>query len=371
MTEFISLSDIESAPAGVWPNTPVTPFMRQTFLAALERNGCVGPGTGWTPSHFCNDDLLIPAYVKDHSYGEYVFDWSWAEAYARYGMDYYPKLLLSVPFTPVPGPATSGGNELPDDFAAVLNEHCHSQQLSGWHLNFTNSALTEQLKQQQMPDGPHQRTGVQFHWFNRDYESFEHYLAHFVSRKRKNTLKERRSVSGQGYRCQRLTGTDIEAEHIHFFYQCYLNTYRERRSTPYLNEDFFQQLRQQMSDQMLLVICSNSEGPAAAALCFYDQTHLYGRYWGALVHADALHFEACYYQGIEFCIEKGLKAFNPGTQGEHKIARGFEPVLTHSFHWLAHPGFHQAVGDFVQEERQHILQYQQAARAQLPFHRAS
>ncbi|WP_430462196.1 GNAT family N-acetyltransferase [Thalassolituus sp. LLYu03] len=309
---------------------------------------------------------IIPCYIKTHSYGEYVFDWQWAEAYEKYGLNYYPKLLWAVPFTPATGPRLLSIKTRPGDWFDALSEHCLTQGLSGWHLNFPNPNA---IAGEPVQPAPALRSGCQFHWHNRQYSSFDDYLNHFVSRKRKSLKKERQKIAGQGLTLTRKTGNDISEADIRQFFQCYLNTYRSRRSYPYLNEAFFQQLRASMAEKMLLVSASYKGSPVASALFFFDESTLYGRYWGCLDEFDALHFEACYYQGIEFCIERKLQRFDPGTQGEHKIARGFEPVSTVSLHWLAHPGFHQAVKEFVQEEAAHMQRYQQEAASLLPFHR--
>ncbi len=346
------------------------PFLDYRFLAALEDSQCIGTSpahpSGWQACYLLSDDdgVIIPCYIKQHSYGEYVFDWSWAEAYQRYGLDYYPKLLWAVPFTPASGPRLLGpASALPQAIAAV-EEFSTEQCLSGWHLNFTDPETTRIVQQHVLPAT---RSGCQFHWFNENYQSFEHYLQQFASRKRKSVRKERQKVRAAGLTTTRSSGSAISAADMQFFYQCYCRTYDKRWSTPYLNEDFFQQLRATMAEKMLLVSVRHDQQPVAAALYFFDDDTLYGRYWGTLHEFDALHFEACYYQGIEFCIEQGLQRFNPGTQGEHKISRGFRPVFTHSFHRLQHPQFQQAVEQFVAEEQEHIRHYHAEAETLLPF----
>jgi len=390
MYVFSTLNSVTEVPADEWNSKlppSATPFLSHEFLSALEETGCVSAETGWTPCHLISEDrsLILPAYIKTHSYGEYVFDWSWAEAYANHGLDYYPKLLIGIPFTPVPGPRALGHI---DDIQALftgLNAFCEARGLTGWHMNFVNSSsdllssvsaktsTKTSVMSSTSADSPALRDGCQFIWRNRPdglpYQSFDEYLSTFVSRKRKTLLKERRKIAEQELSLKRLTGADISADDIGFFYHCYRDTYLQRRSMPYLSEEFFQKLRETMHQQMMLVIAEDSDGPCAAALCFHDDDTLYGRYWGCIKDYDALHFEACYYQGIEFCIERELTAFNPGTQGEHKISRGFAPEFTHSLHWLAHPGFQDAVQRFTSEERQHIQAYADDARTLLPFHR--
>jgi predicted N-acyltransferase len=350
------------------------PFLDYDFLVALEQTQCVGTDSGWIPAYFAafeNQQLIaaMPAFIKEHSYGEYVFDWSWADAYQRNGLAYYPKLLAAIPFTPVTGPRLIGDQFLWPEALTAISEYCLSNRLSGWHINFLdNNTLTHVNN---FKTGKDQealiRTACQFHWYNREYRNFEHYLEQFTSRKRKSVRKERDKIAAQGIRITRLTHKQITPEHIAFFYQCYQITYLRRRSQGYLNQAFFQQLRDVLNSQLMLVLAHKDDQPIAAALCFYDDDNLYGRYWGAIDDVDALHFEACYYQGIEFCIEQGIKHFDPGTQGEHKISRGFEPILTHSAHWLVHPQFHDAVAHFLAEEGQHILAYQGDAKTLQPF----
>lgn len=377
MGNFSTIEDIRQVSADAWDALVPGryPFASHAFLSALEASGCVSDRTGWQPAHHILTDeherliAAAPAYVKTHSYGEYVFDWAWAEAYQRYGMAYYPKLLLGIPFTPASGLRLLGKPEHFDGLYPQLASECEQQGYSGWHLNFPVSgefpapeATTEALR-------PGLRTACQFHWFNRGYDSFEHYLSHFVSRKRKSVLKERRQIRAQGVDIVRKTGSDISEDDLRYFYRCYVSTYQQRMSTPYLTLDFFRRLLDSLGDQMLLVQAQRDGNACASALYFFDDDTLYGRYWGCTEEISGLHFEACYYQGIEFCIEQGLKRFDPGTQGEHKISRGFEPVLTHSLHWLAHPSFQDAVGRFIVEETPHIEAYRDDAQSLLPFHR--
>lgn len=382
MTNFIEISGLHEISADEWDalNPTSYPFARHAFLNALETTRCVDSehlkitNTGWQPNHLvkrnAQNELVaaIPAYIKRHSYGEYVFDWQWAEAYAQYGMNYYPKLLCAIPFTPATGPRLLGKEHHFENIGNQLSQLCSEQGLSGWHLNFPMKQESDTLLTAASVE-VQPRLGCQFHWHNNNFTSFDHYLASFVSRKRKSVVKERRKVSEQGIRLERKTGEEITPEDIQFFYQCYLDTYQKRRSSPYLSEAFFLKLIVSMAEQMMLVLASHNNEPCAAALYFFDDNTLYGRYWGCLQDFDSLHFEACYYQGIEFCIEKKLQRFDPGTQGEHKISRGFRPVLTHSLHCLQHPGFNEAVGRFLEEETEHILAYQRDAETLLPFHR--
>ncbi|KZZ45903.1 hypothetical protein A3759_08120 [Thalassolituus sp. HI0120] len=364
------------------------PFLDYRFLKALEDNECIDANidnpleqshSGWLIHYLVGENAageiqqILPCFIKQHSYGEYVFDWAWADAYQRHGFDYYPKLLLAAPFTPATGPRVLG-TSTPDwsSVSAELYRQCVELDLSGLHINFISQGSHQQLSQVINVLG---RQACQFHWINQGadgerYQSFDHYLEHFTSRKRKSVRKERKKVSQQHIRIERKTADQISDDDIKVFYHCYQMTYARRRSRGYLNLDFFRQLLATMPEQLLLVSAAYEDAPdktIACALYLFDNDTLYGRYWGALADIDALHFEACYYQGIEFCIERGLKRFDPGTQGEHKISRGFQPTLTYSAHQLLHPEFNQAVARFLNEEEQHILAYRDDAEALLPF----
>lgn len=338
------------------------PFLQPAFLQALEDNHCVKGSSGWQPHYLQFADTVIPAFIKQHSYGEYVFDFAWADAYARYGYTYYPKLIIAAPFTPVPGPRLLG--EPNPQFWPALETHCRERGLSSVHVQFCEKNLIGQL-----PDNWLIREGVQFHWFNRGYENFEHYLSHFVARKRKSLLKERRRIQEQGIEVVRKTGHQLTPADWEVFYQCYHNTHAQRGRQGYLTRAFFQQLGQTMPEQILMVQAYQQQQALACALFFHDDNALYGRYWGTLAEVDYLHFELCYYQGIEFCIEQQLALFNPGTQGEHKIARGFEPVTTYSAHYIAEPAFARAIAEFIAQETRELAEYRAAAAQLLPFHR--
>lgn len=365
------------------------PFLRHDFLAALEDSGCTQTETGWTPKHLLVfDDAIqdkngkpqaiaaMPLYLKHHSYGEYVFDWAWADAYRRNGMDYYPKLLSAVPFTPATGPRLAIDNRLDSQHAnhrqqvihsvsEFLVSYCHEHGLSGWHQLF----LPEQQTKSWRAADSLTRTGCQFHWINRNYQNFDEFLQGFNSRKRKSVRKERRQVAEQGVTLSRLVGPEISKDDWDRFYHFYHTTYLKRSgNTGYLNREFFEAISRDLSDQILMVKADIAgQGTVACALCFFDDTHLYGRYWGCQVEVPGLHFEACYYQGIEFAIERGLKRFDPGAQGEHKIQRGFEPTLTYSQHWLADDRFHTAVDNFLTQETPGVEAYQTDCQSYLPF----
>lgn len=364
------------------------PFLRHEFLLALERSGSACAASGWQPAHLLVEDgaaliAVLPLYIKTHSYGEYVFDHAWANAYRQHGLDYYPKLLAAIPFTPASGPRLAhvatderATTLLMQTVGAALAQKCAEIGASGWHVLFPEERALP-LWRQAGPD-VRVRLGCQYHWFNggdASCRSFDDFLAALASRRRKEIKRERRKVAEQGVRLQRYTGAQITTEIWQQFYRFYqLTNLRYNRHGGYLTPEFFAELHRTMSGQMLLVMAYAEEdgrdgtgGAIAAALNFFSSDTLYGRYWGATREVEFLHFETCYYQGIEFCIERGLTRFDSGAQGEHKIARGFRPVLTYSTHWIAHPGFRAAIGDFLAEEGAAVRQYRQRACAALPF----
>ena len=374
--QFELIDSINAVDARQWDQLWATdyPFVQHTFLAALESSGSVSATTGWQPQHLIGylDGQLkvaIIAYLKQHSWGEYVFDFAWAEAYQRNNLSYYPKLLSAIPFTPASGPRWAFADDLDHDKTlqqsiGFLQNFCFENQISGWHCLFSDTQQSEKLINAKAP----QRLGCQFHWYNKQYSSFEDFINGFTSRKRKNLRKERQTVTASGVQLHRLTGNDITQQHWDDFYQFYHTTYLKRSgSTGYLNRDFFQRLASAIPDQLLMVVAEQNHEPIAAALFFFDSQKLYGRYWGCRQEISGLHFEACYYQGIEFAIEQGLQSFDPGAQGEHKIQRGFEPTLTYSNHWLAHPEFSHAINDFLQREKPSIIEYQSQCSEHLPF----
>ena len=352
------------------------PFTRYEFLAALESSACVGATTGWLAQHivvFRGDKLVaaIPSYLKSHSYGEYVFDWSWAQAYAEAGLDYYPKLISAVPFTPVPGPRllcseSEKTEELVFEIFTAIKTHVQSDNLSGWHLLFPLREILEPFKGQ----GLLTREDIQFHWHNQSYKKFDDFLATLRSSKRKQIKRERRIVADQLVQMRRYSGADIDPWVLENFYICYCQTYLRRSGhRGYLNQEFFESIVKTMADQMMIVLALKDDRAVAASLFFFDNDNLYGRYWGYISDIDCLHFEACYYQGIDFAIERQLQRFNPGTQGEHKLVRGFEPTKTYSLHWVADVRFQNALEDFMQREAQYKTDYQAAAKENLPFRR--
>lgn len=351
------------------------PFLRHAYLHALEASGSVSVATGWEPYHLSvwqGEQLVaaMPMYRKHHSYGEYVFDWGWADALERAGGRYYPKALSAVPFTPVPGMRTliakqADAKAVRELLARAWREQCQDQGLSSWHLLFANEADVSAW-QAQCPELI-TREGVQFQWRDRGFGDFDGFLATLTSKRRKMIKRERRLVAEQGLRVTCLEGDAISPADIAHFYRCYSITYHERGRAPYLNQDFFERLRQSMPESMVLVQANVEGRPVAAALYFRGTASLYGRYWGSEVVADCLHFEACYYQGIDYCLRRGLSLFDPGTQGEHKLVRGFAPQRVRSLHYISHPGLAAGVAQFCQEEGQHVSAYRDAAYDALPF----
>lgn len=351
------------------------PFSRHEFLAALEDSGCTTNESGWQVAHLLvyeDQELLaaMPGYIKYHSYGEYVFDWAWADVYQRFGFNYYPKWISAIPFTPCAGSRLliRTSQESTAVIAAIctaLEKECELKDYSGWHCLFP----TEDQSKLFLPAQTMQRLGCQFHWFNHSYHHFDDFLARMASRKRKNITKERNQVSAQGVTFIVKEGAAITVEDMDLFYALYRNTYLKRSGhTGYLSQDFFQRLTQTFANFTVLV-CAVTEQQTviAAALFFRDQHTLYGRYWGCFEEYQFLHFETCYYQGIEYAIANKLQRFDGGAQGEHKIARGFEPVVTYSNHSIRSRQFRPAIENFLAQEREHIQTYIQEAAQLLPF----
>jgi len=350
------------------------PFLRHEFLYGLETTGCTTADSGWQPCHLLLRDEqgllgIMPLYLKSHSYGEYVFDWSWADAWQRSGLEYYPKLVTAIPFTPATGPRLCVRDSVTSEqvWPAVLQalrQFAERQAISSWHLLFPEESQSQLL----LDLDTHRRTATQFHWFNEGYASFDEFLATFSSRKRKNLRRERSRVAQQGLQLQTLTGSEISAGDWLQFHRFYQQTYAKRSGHGgYLTRDFFLQTAPSLGEQVVMVIAKQDDVAVAAALYFRSADTLYGRYWGCEREFDCLHFEACYYRGIEYCIEHGLQRFDPGAQGEHKIQRGFRPVSTWSNHWITDPQLSAAVGNFTRQEEAHTQQYQRQAAELLPF----
>lgn len=349
--------------------TDGTPMLSHAFLSALERSGSVGQGTGWMPHPLVikSGEKLVaamPLYLKSHSYGEYVFDWAWADAYQRSGFDYYPKLLSAIPFSPITSRRLLTEHpELQIMMIEALETVMQQHQLSSAHVLFPDGSDAEQLQ----AAGWLRRTGVQFRWQNKDYPNFEAFLATLSHDKRKKIHQERKKISQAGIVCRQIKGADTNEQDWDFFYQCYTNTYREHHSTPYLTRGFFTEIAKTMPNNILLIVAELDGNPIASTLNIYTQITFYGRYWGAMQFVSGLHFELCYYQAQEFCIAENITFFEGGAQGEHKLARGFEPRATYSYHKIAHPDFERAIQQFLSREAEGITAYTNELEERAPF----
>jgi uncharacterized protein len=375
MTRTVEIVDgITSIDASAWDVLAGDmPLLRHAFLSALETSQAVGKGTGWQPYPLVVKDdgeviAAIPLYVKSHSYGEYVFDWAWADAYQRSGFNYYPKLLSAIPFTPITSPrllikSPQGADELRALMLSALVQTATHHGLSSIHINFPNSACEKALSQSVWL----RRTGVQFRWENQYFADFEAFLATLSHDKRKKIKQERKKVAAQNVVCKQIKGADITEAEWDFFYQCYANTYMEHRSTPYLPPAFFHQIGKSMPENILLILAYKEDVPIAAALNIYNENCLYGRYWGAIQYVPNLHFELCYYQAQLFCIAENIQYFEGGAQGEHKLARGFLPRATCSYHYILQPDFATAIAEFLQNESQGVAAYTTELEDRAPF----
>jgi predicted N-acyltransferase len=355
------------------------PFLSHAFLNALEASGCVGDRrTGWLPHHIALTDAAggisacMPCYVKLHSAGEYVFDYAWAEAYERAGGTYYPKLQAAVPFTPVPGRrllVRPGPDEDRREMllAAAAVEAARRLGVSSLHLTF----LTEHEWQALGAQGFLRRTDQQFHWHNEGYAAFDDFLARLSSRKRKTVRKERTEALSHGLTIERISGSAITEAHWDAFFAFYQDTGGRKWGRPYLNRRFFSLLGEAMAERCLLIMAKHDDRYVAGALNLIGGGCLYGRYWGAIEHHPCLHFEVCYYQAIEYAIEKSLARVEAGAQGEHKLARGYLPVTTYSAHWIADPGFRKAVARYLESEREHVAATMEAFSELAPFRKGA
>jgi len=350
---------------------PFNPFLAHAFLGALETSGSVGEGTGWHPHHLVLEDAtgiagLMPLYIKTHSQGEYVFDHSWAEAYHRAGGHYYPKLQCAVPFTPVPGPRLLVRRDDADGhkqtLAAAAREVTRRLRASSLHVTFLDESTWRTLG----AAGFLMRTGQQFHFSNPGYQTFDDFLAELASRKRKQLRKEREEAR-RGLTIRHLTGRDITEAHWDAFYEFYMDTGARKWGRPYLNRKFFSLLGETMSDNCLLILAQDNARPIAGALNLIGGDALYGRYWGALEHRPFLHFELCYYQAIDHAIANRLARVEAGAQGDHKLARGYQPVTTYSAHWIADQGLARAVAHYLDHEREAIAEINADLAAAGPF----
>ncbi|MBX3679396.1 MAG: N-acetyltransferase [Rhodocyclaceae bacterium] len=349
------------------------PGLRHAFLEALESNGCTGPGTGWLPAHavLLRDASLVaamPLYLKEHSYGEYVFDWAWADAYQRNGIAYYPKWLSAIPFSPLPGNRLLGRTA--GDRATLLDAVLAQVKESGassLHILFPGKDEAELMTSRRMLV----REGVQFHWHNAGYRDFEAFLTSLNHEKRKKIRQERRRLEGLTLSYRWLDGHQASEEHWRFFYSVYAQTYRLHRSTPYLNEAFFIDIASRMPEQVRLLLVEENGKALAGAFFLCDGSALYGRYWGASRHIPNLHFEVCYYRAIDYCIQLGLARMEGGAQGEHKLSRGLTPVQTRSAHWIADSRFRDALDHFLARERAGVGLYLDELAERSPFRQST
>jgi uncharacterized protein len=358
---------LAASPAG-------TPFMRHAYLAALHRSASAVGETGWLAQFLAvfDGEALIaacPLYLKEHSYGEYVFDWAWADAYQRHGLRYYPKLLSAVPFTPVPGSRLMARDDVARRMLLrAMQQLARDAKLSSAHVLFLDDADQQAARD----EGWMMRSTVQFHWTQPEaapFADFPGFLSSLQRDKRKKIQQERRRVVDAGVTFVELEGTQITSDDWDFFYRCYQQTYREHHSTPYLTRDFFSRMAATMPENWLLFIAMRGGERIAASLVGIDPIRkaAFGRYWGATLHVPCLHFEACYYRPLAWCIANGYRRFEGGAQGEHKMARGLLPVQTWSAHWLAHPQFAQAVGDFLEREGAGVAGYLDELNERRPF----
>lgn len=365
----------------VWNSLTGTdnPFTRYEFLWALEETGCTTRATGWQPMHIIvrrvtpgldEPVAVLPLYLKSNSWGEYVFDWSWASAYQSHGLSYYPKFVTSIPFTPSYGERLllKAGEEPGPIISLIKNaieEKADALDASSWHVLFPTGQQNKYFREAGMLE----RVACQFHWYNRDYQSFDDFLSSLSSRKRKNLKKERSRVRESGIHFKRLEGAEIDENLWQDFYALYQSTYLMRGMRGYLSQAFFIEVARVMPEQVFMITAEEDRRMIAAALFFKSSETLYGRYWGAARDHQFLHFETCYYQGQDYAIEHGFRRFDSGAQGEHKIQRGFEPVTTYSSHWIARPDFADAIAHFLAQEKRHIEQYQKEAATLLPYRR--
>lgn len=374
-----AVSSIENIPAAAWDScanpsgSAFNPFISHAFLSALEKSDSAVRKTGWLGRHLVvKDDAgtivgVAPAYLKSHSYGEYVFDHGWADAFERAGGSYYPKLQVAVPFTPATGPRLlAATSEIKATLLTGLRQLAAQTEASSVHITFM-----PEDDWRQFGEAPWlQRTDTQFHWFNKGYGCFDDFLADLSSRKRKNIRKEREAVHAAGLSLEWVTGRDLTETHWDHFFAFYMDTGSRKWGSPYLTRRFFSLIGESMADHILLVFARRAGRIIAGALNFIGSDALYGRNWGAVEHHANLHFEACYYQAIEFAIARKLDRVEAGAQGPHKLARGYLPRTTHSLHYLAHPGLSRAVADYLEHERQAVAEDQSALAEHAPFRNA-
>lgn len=370
---------LDEIPAASWDalGDDDHPFTAHAFLAGLEQHDCLRADAGWKPHHlglYENGELIAatPLYLKYNSHGEFVFDWSWAGAYAQHGLEYYPKLLAAVPYSPVTGPRLLVRKDqdslgLRQHLIETIRSETERRCLSSAHVNFID--LKEGTAFDETDWLP--RFDWQFHWENRGWRDFEDFLVALNHKKRKNIRHERRLVADADIVCEIRHGDELTDEDWSDLHRLYLGTFADHGNYPALTEEFFRHLGAVMPRQVVAVRCRNAGRTIAAALCLRSSTTLYGRYWGTLADVPGLHFEACYYQGIEYCLREGLQRFEPGAQGEHKLARGFLPTMTRSFHWIAHPAFRRAIASALEREAHALQDYREDLLAHSPYRNVS
>lgn len=370
---------IEQCGADEWDalSDGANPFVSHAFLHALEASGSVSDSSGWRPSLITLSDsqglaAAAPAYLKMHSYGEFVFDFSWAQAYARAGLDYYPKLTIAAPFTPAGGPRLLVRADLPPAqtraaLSAAIVDFVDARQLSSAHALFTSEVDQAALE----TEGWLARRDCQFHWRNRGYQSFDDFLGEFTADKRKKAKRERRRVAESGIHFETRAGHELSDAELAAMYALHRDTFVRHGHEPYLTLAFFEIARRSFGHQLMVKFAMFGQRVVAVAIFFVGRETLYGRYWGAAADFHSLHFETCYHQGVEYCIEHGLARFEPGTQGEHKVSRGFEPTTTTSAHWIREPRFRAAIADYLRRESRSVDEYSAAVERHVPFREES
>jgi predicted N-acyltransferase len=349
--------------------TKSNPFLRLEFFQSLEGSKSIGEGTGWHPfpAIVIDQGSLVgasPIFLKEHSYGEYVFDWSWAEAYQKYGKNYYPKIASCIPFTPATGPRIFGLDlSIKKNIVVQIEELAYENKMSSSHILFCNESEKDIFGDPKWM----LREGVQFKWFNKNYNNFAEFLSQLSHDKRKKIKQERKKIHDLGLKIKKIKGPEISESDLDFFYACYCNTYQDHHSHPYLTRIFFSLIKESMPENLLLILAYEGDLPVAASFFIYDDKNLYGRYWGSKSFYPGLHFELSYYQGQEFCIENRIVSFEGGAQGEHKLARGFEPFNTFSFHRIFDEKFELAIKDFLRREKTGIDQYTNELNERAPY----
>lgn len=370
------IEQISAIPAESWNQLANggNPFLRHEFLVALERHQCVGERFGWIPQHIvAKDDNgqcvgAMPLYLKDNSYGEFVFDWGWADAYHRAGLAYYPKLVTAIPYTPATGPRLLIAPHAPQDTAAnalidKALDLAASLNVSSLHWLFTDRKDSRYLERK----GLLTRIGCQFHWHNQDYQDFNEFLSRLSARKRKQIKRERRHVTDSEISIQICHGHEVSEAQLHRFHRHYQSTFHRLGGYATLSESFFAEINTTMPENTVYVFAYHRNKHVASAFCVRGQDTLYGRHWGCDADFHSLHFEACYYQGIDYCIAQKLRHFEPGAQGEHKVSRGFVPTATYSQHWIDNDQFRPLIAEFLSREHQGMLQYMQSLDEHLPY----